>query len=146
MPKIANVVVTTDFSDLSKSAFAWATRLANAMDAKLHVLTIVAEPALYPTLDMPTIPMPTVDEVVSAAEDKLKAFVSKNIEGLEHSPRSEVRVGHAVEQIVKFSESLDDPVIVMATHGYGAVKHALLGSTSENVLRHAACPVFSVRS
>jgi nucleotide-binding universal stress UspA family protein len=146
MPKVANVVVTTDFSKLSQAAFPWAQRLANSLDAQLHVLTVVAEPALYPTLDMPTIPMPTVDEVVEAATAKLKALVRANLQGVEHSPKVEVRVGHDVEQIVGFVRELKDPVIVMATHGYGAVKHALLGSTAENVLRRAPCPVLSVRS
>lgn len=146
MPRVANIVLTTDFSELSQVAFPWAQHFANTMDAEVHVLTIVAEPALYPTLDMPTIPMPTVDEVVSAATEKLRALVRENLQGLEHTPMIDVRVGHAVEQIIKFTEGLEDPVIVMATHGYGAVKHALLGSTAENVLRRAACPVFSVRS
>lgn len=146
MPHVANIIVTTDLSDMSRAAFPWAQRLANAMDAQLHVVTVVPEPALYPTLDMPTIPMPTVDEVVSAAKEKLAAFVKNNLQGLEHKPALDVQVGHAVEQIIKYAESLQDPVIVIATHGYGAVKHALLGSTAENVLRRAACPVFSVRS
>lgn len=146
MPRIANVIVTTDFSDLSRAAFPWAQRLANAMDAQLHVVTVVAEPALYPTLDMPTIPMPTVEDVVKAARDKLRNFIGKNLEGLEHKPDLHVLVGHDVEQIVGFADQVDDAVIVMATHGYGAVKHAVLGSTAENVLRRASCPVFSVRS
>ena len=145
MPKIANVIVTTDFSDLSREAFPWAQRLANAMDAQLHVVTVVAEPALYPTLDMPTIPMPTVEQVVSAAKDKLRGFIGKGLAGVEHRPDLHVLVGHDVEQIVNFADQLDDAVIVIATHGYGAVRHALLGSTAENVLRRASCPVLSVR-
>ncbi len=42
--------------------------------------------------------------------------------------------------------NLDAAMIVMATHGYSGVKHMLLGSTTEEVLRHADCPVLSVRS
>jgi nucleotide-binding universal stress UspA family protein len=34
----------------------------------------------------------------------------------------------------------------MTTHGYSGVKHVLLGSTTEAVLRHATCPVLSIRS
>lgn len=144
MPKIANIVVTTDFSDLSLSAFPWARRLANVMGAQVHVLAIVAVPNTYPTLLMPTIPMPTEDQVVAAASEKLRAVVRENLQGLENPPIEQVRLGNSVEGIIEFTDDLQDAMIVIATHGYGAVKHALLGSTAENVLRRAACPVLSV--
>jgi universal stress protein A len=36
-------------------------------------------------------------------------------------------------------------MIIMATHGYTGLKHTLLGSTAERVVRHARCPVLTVR-
>ena len=37
-------------------------------------------------------------------------------------------------------------LIVIATHGYTGLKHVLLGSTTERVVRHARCPVLVVRN
>jgi universal stress protein A len=36
-------------------------------------------------------------------------------------------------------------LIVMGTHGYTGVKHAMLGSVAERVVRHAPCSVLAVR-
>ncbi len=36
-------------------------------------------------------------------------------------------------------------LIIISTHGCTGLKHALLGSTAERVVRHAPCPVLTVR-
>ncbi len=51
-----------------------------------------------------------------------------------------------VELIGLDSPEADAEMIVMTTHGYSGMKHVLLGSTTEDVLRHASCPVLSVRA
>ena len=42
-------------------------------------------------------------------------------------------------------QRLNTDLIVLTTHGYTGLKHVLLGSTAERVVRHAACPVLTVR-
>jgi nucleotide-binding universal stress UspA family protein len=42
-------------------------------------------------------------------------------------------------------EGLDTDLVVLGARGLGTVKRLLLGSVSERVLRHAACPVLIVR-
>jgi universal stress protein A len=37
-------------------------------------------------------------------------------------------------------------MIIMTTHGYSGLEHVVLGSTTESVLRHAQCPVLSIRN
>ena len=37
-------------------------------------------------------------------------------------------------------------LVVLATHGYTGLKHVLLGSTAERVVRHCTCPVLTVKS
>jgi nucleotide-binding universal stress UspA family protein len=37
-------------------------------------------------------------------------------------------------------------MIVITTHGFGGLRRAVLGSTTEAILRQATCPVLSVRS
>jgi nucleotide-binding universal stress UspA family protein len=50
----------------------------------------------------------------------------------------------AGDEIVGFAAREKADLVVMATHGYGAVKRALLGSTAQSVARHAPCPVLMV--
>ena len=56
-----------------------------------------------------------------------------------------VRVGHPYQEITQAAQELKADLIVIATHGYTGLKHILLGSTAERVVRHASCPVLTVR-
>jgi nucleotide-binding universal stress UspA family protein len=52
--------------------------------------------------------------------------------------------GSVVEQIIKISEDRSPELIVMATQGHQGFMDALRGSTTEQVLRKASCPVLAV--
>jgi universal stress protein A len=142
------IIVPTDFSETSISALTWARRMAGLPDAQLHCIYIVEEPHIYGTLgmDMATVPMPTAQELADSAERQLAEFVEKNLSDLEPKPVTEVLIGKPADKIVEYSDSVSGALIVMSTHGYSGVKHALLGSTTEGVLRHANCPVLSIRA
>ncbi len=48
-------------------------------------------------------------------------------------------------QVVQYAREQSIDLIVTGTHGYLGVKHAVLGSTAEYIVRHAPCPVFVIR-
>jgi len=56
-----------------------------------------------------------------------------------------VRAGHAAEEITRFAQGENVDLIVMATHGRTGVKHALLGSVAEKVVRYSPVPVMTVK-
>jgi nucleotide-binding universal stress UspA family protein len=56
-----------------------------------------------------------------------------------------VRQGRAFDQISSFAREIGADLIVVTTHGYTGLKHVLLGSTAELVVRHAPCPVLILR-
>jgi nucleotide-binding universal stress UspA family protein len=56
-----------------------------------------------------------------------------------------VRTGTAFLEIAEAAKSLEADLIIIATHGYTGLKHLLLGSTAERVVRSAPCPVLVVR-
>lgn len=55
----------------------------------------------------------------------------------------EVATGHPAQELVR--RSADAPLVVVGSHGHGAFREALLGSTSTSVAAHARCPVVVVR-
>jgi len=55
------------------------------------------------------------------------------------------RFGRAFDQICKLASEIQADLIVLSTHGYTGLKHVLLGSAAERVVRHAPCPVLVVR-
>jgi len=59
---------------------------------------------------------------------------------------AEVDSGLVAEMIVDRAAALGVDLITMGTHGHSGLKHLLLGSVAERVLRIAPCPVLTVRS
>jgi nucleotide-binding universal stress UspA family protein len=59
--------------------------------------------------------------------------------------RSLVRFGSAFAEITEAARTLKADLIILATHGHTGLKHVVLGSTAERVVRHASCPVLVVR-
>lgn len=56
-----------------------------------------------------------------------------------------VRKGTAFDQIAAAARDVSADVIIIATHGRTGLRHMLLGSTTERVVRHAPCPVLVLR-
>ena len=61
------------------------------------------------------------------------------------SVRPLVCTGRAPWEILRVARETEADLIIIATHGYTGLKHVLLGSTAELVVRHAPCPVLTVR-
>jgi nucleotide-binding universal stress UspA family protein len=75
--------------------------------------------------------------------DLLKYFQSTVPASLK--ARIDSRSGNVVAEIVAAAEERKAGLIVMGTHGRGALPQLLLGSTTEGVARWAPCPVLTVR-
>ena len=58
---------------------------------------------------------------------------------------TEVLFGNPAKSIVEAAQVHQADLIVMGTHGHGAVMHVLLGNVAERVVRMAPCPVLTVR-
>ena len=140
------IIFPTDFSELSLKALHIAKRMASVMDAELHCVYAVEEPHIYATLDMGPVAIPTAEELAASAETRLQNFVSEHLQGLDRAAVSKVLVGRPSEEIANYAKETGAEMIVMTTHGHSGVKHLILGSTTEGVLRDAPCPVLSVRA
>lgn len=139
------VVFPTDFSKASLAALPWVKRMCSVLDAELHCVYVVEEPHVYATLDMGPVPIPTADELATSAQSRLDAFLREELGGIDKAV-GKVLTGRPADEIVGYATSAGAEMIVMATHGYSGVKHMILGSTTEAVLRAADCPVLSVRA
>jgi universal stress protein A len=140
------IVFPTDFSDVSLAALPWVMDMASQKNARIVCLYVVEEPQIYSSLDMGAIAVPTTGELVASAESRLAGFVTEHLANSPHGAEGQVVVGHAATEIVNGANEADATLIIMTTHGYGGVKHVLLGSTTEDVIRNAGCPVLSIKN
>ena len=139
------IVFPTDFSERSLGALPWARRMADQLQADIHCIYVVEEPHIYATLDMGPVPIPSVDELTRSAEKRMAAFAAAHLKAL-GNVTTKVLIGRPAEEVVDYAKEKAAALIVMTTHGYSGVKHVLLGSTTESVLRHATSPVLSIRT
>lgn len=143
MITIKRILVPTDFSDQGKTALMYAVAFADQFGAAvdlLHVLEPVPPGALlsYVSLNdlkqgMHTDAEKQMEELHTEWEDY--AFPVTKI----------VVEGHPFVEIIKHAKQSNADMIIMGTHGRGAVAHMLLGSVAEKVVRKAPCPVLTVR-
>jgi len=90
-----------------------------------------------------------VQEVLKAIEESVeKGFVALVEECKKTLPNvtTNSRIGVPANEIVRFANEQSVDLIVMGTHGWTGFKHLILGSTAENVVRTAKCPVLTVKS
>jgi nucleotide-binding universal stress UspA family protein len=142
--KIRSILVPIDFSAPSIKALEYAALFAKQFGAKLTLLHVV-EPTGTPDF-MAAFPIVMEnDELVRASEEHLRTVAGKC--GIERGlvEKNLVRTGVPYHEIANAARTLKTDLIIIATHRNTGLKHFLLGSTTERVVRHASCPVFVVR-
>lgn len=139
-----NILVPTDFSDLSAPALDYASLLGRAFDARILLVHVVEHPVFLPTSGMTPAALPAVD-------DEIDDWVIKNLGQLQDRAPNDVDVatrrvdGEPAEEIVDLAKEENTDLILMSTHGRTGLSRMLLGSTAEKVLRKAPCPVLYVK-
>jgi len=87
--------------------------------------------------------MVIIDLVEMAQNDLKDLAMAKLNASLSVSPK--VGVGKPAEEIVRLAQDEGVDLIVMGTHGRTGLRHVLMGSIAESVMRTAPCPVFTVK-
>lgn len=146
MVRLQNILCPTDFSELSVGAINYAVLLAGTFGARLHLLHVVDQAYQYwMAMGPETLPVgPAPDELMKTASKQMEDFAGLYVpEKLQVS--SEVVSGRPFLEIIRVAKEKKSDLIVIGTHGRGALQQVLLGSVAEKVVRKAPCPVLSVR-
>jgi len=143
--RFKNIVFPTDFSECSLHALNMADEIADKFSSRLHIVHIVYDMVAYADAAavMNWYPAMYVDLEKAAREELDK--IAKHIK-FARDPDLVVRRGVEESEIVTYADEQKADLIVMGTHGRTGVGRLLLGSTAEQVVRHANCPVLTVRS
>jgi nucleotide-binding universal stress UspA family protein len=146
MVVIKNILVATDFSEPSAVALAYGRDLARTYGARLHVLHVVDDVVLRyaPEAGLMT-PDPQVELEKVARRFLDELITDDDRRTLDVVPVLDRDINYAAA-ITRYAKANAIDLIVAGTHGRGAVKHLLMGSVAERVVRTAPCPVLTVRS
>jgi universal stress protein A len=146
MINIRSILAPTDFSPHSAMAVQGACQLAERLGAQLFLLHVLTEivPAGPDPLLTPILPAEYYTDAEAAARDSLDQFIDPSWARPTKIIR-EVRWGSPVETIVAYAQEQKVDLIVIASHGRTGLKHVLLGSVAERIVREAPCPVLTIR-
>lgn len=145
MINLNRILVATDFSDHASIAFKYAQALAGAFDAEVILCHVVESPDLISQIP-PTgegyFPPNFQEQQKQAAQKECETILADS--GLAKS-RTLIVEGSPFFEIIRAAKQEDADLVIVGTHGRGAIAHALLGSVAEKVVRKAPCPVLTVR-
>ena len=141
-PATRQILLATDLGPASDAATDEAFRFAAALQAQLLAVSII-DPG---TLQLPGGRFRSrVDQERARRETAAAQLVLRGRR--EHVSTSFlIWEGDPAESILEAARSEGADVIVVGSHGRGSLGRALIGSVSDQVVRHAPCPVLVVRS
>jgi len=138
------ILTALDFSDITPSLLQISSALARTHGAALYLIHI--EPPEPDFIGYDPGPQHVRNQV---AEEAIRHFKEENQlrdqlrdEGID--AHSRVIQGPIVEKILEEAKRLSADLIVIGSHGHGALYHVLVGSVGEGILAHATCPVLVV--
>ncbi|MBI3192648.1 MAG: universal stress protein, partial [Pedosphaera parvula] len=141
---LKRILIPIDFSKTSKTALPWAVLVAAETNAELILLHV-----------METFPIDYIlghglmNETITPLMKEREAELKRMAENLSKSTGLKasalVRAGKPFKEICSAARNLGADLITLTTRGHTGLKRVWVGSTAERVVRHATCPVLSVR-
>jgi nucleotide-binding universal stress UspA family protein len=148
MLPIKNILCPTDFSEPSYEALKAADELAAHFGAALHIINVVP---LVPIVEAP-IGVESASFNVASYQQELEGQAEKSLKNLAQARVSaglnvvtEVLIGNAAGEVMRYAQEKGCDMIVIATHGLSGWRRFISGSTTEQIVRQASCPVLTIR-
>ena len=139
---VERILFATDFSAASNNAASYARALARRFSSSVEI-AYVFEPTSVKSYE---------EAIVSRTEEERRRFVEDELEHLREdfsafgiNARTVTREGHRASiSLLKIVTEQRIDLIVAGTHSKSSMERLVLGSTAEQLIRSAACPVFTV--
>lgn len=141
--RLRNILVALDFSNCSMGALEYAIRLAESSGAKLVLLNIVWVPSFAPYGAYGVRGLTAANHYGWLTAEREMSQLHSGLFAQGIHAETVVQSGVPAHQICLYAQNHEVDLIITAKT---ELKHCLLGSTAEQVLRHAPCPVLVVPS
>lgn len=148
MLPIKNILCPTDFSEPSYEALKVADELAAHFGAVIHIITVVP---LVPIVEAP-IGVESASFNIASYQQELEGQANKSLKnvveqkvGKDTKVSTTVLIGNAAAEVMRYATEKNMDIIVIATHGLSGWRRFISGSTTEQIVRQAACPVLTIR-
>ncbi len=149
---LERVLIPTDGSEAAQKAVTFAVKHLENIPCKVTLLSVVEEPVYSAFwsdgLIAPEVLMPPPEELREELDKRAEEVLKESAQPLRDAGlevQAKVRFGNPATEIIQEASEGGYDMIVMGSHGRGAIGGFLLGSVSNRVIHHAPCPVLIVR-
>ena len=157
-------LVAIDFSEVTPLVIHLARQLAKALAAEIHLVHVreitaapmpgslgyglAGMPELAPMPGVPVAGFEPMPEAIAESEDEKSRLARWQAEMAQQGVKITLHepIGAVAEEILKQADAVNADLIVMGTHGHGAIYNLLVGSATKGVLKHSTRPVLLVPS
>ena len=145
MIALKQILVATDFSEPSEVAIKYGQDLARSYGATLHVVHVIEDLVAYYGSDVGFALADVERNVEAAVRRDLDSTIARYGDKL-NVVATVKRASNVAHAITEYATANPIDLIIVGTHGRGAVSRFLMGSVAERVVRSAPCPVLTVRA
>jgi nucleotide-binding universal stress UspA family protein len=136
-----SLLVSFDGSEYSRKALERAGQMAKEDGSRITVLYVI--PRYEEMVEF--FRTDSIKKSLHAEAEKVLAQAKAIADARGFSIATVIREGHASDEIVAVAGKLENDLIAMGTYGWKGVNHAIMGSTTNRVIAHAACPILVVK-
>ena len=147
MFNVDNIIVPTDFSDYSDAAFQKALDLAEACNAKIYLINVVADAPDIFKLDRFNVEgqKKIMKDLEKQGKESFEEQMAKFPQAQKVDIETKVLRGIPSREIIDIQKKLSADMVVIGTHGQTAFEDFLFGNTASKIIRYSKCSVLVVR-
>jgi len=145
MLALKSILFPTDFSEAADAVRPHVLDLARRYGADVHLLHVLEN--FVTPVDFAWTSMPTAEIDAKRTQSAIETLegIAEDLDIGEGMVHVTVEHGAPYHRIVEYAQEHNIDLICMATHGRTGLNHLLVGSTPERVVRHASCPVLTLK-
>lgn len=148
MLDLKHIVVATDLSPLSLCAVRYGCQLAKQFNAHLDLLNVVSHPFSQFAMECRTDFEASFEDCERECREAAETALSEvSIDPLTDDSNITriVLMGTPISEILQYAKQKNADLLIAGTHGHSGLTHVLMGSVAERIVRHAPCPVLTIR-
>ena len=144
MLKIEKILFPSELREYSLKILPYVISMSEKFNSKIYLLHVIEDFSKWGGFYIPHISLDVYQkEAMEAAEKLMDRVCRDQMQGCPDFQRI-ILSGDPASEILKTIESEAIDLVVMGTHGYKGLEHAIFGSVAEKVVKHSAVPVLTI--
>jgi nucleotide-binding universal stress UspA family protein len=144
MVKIKKILFPSELRDYSLKIIPYVVTMSEKFNATIYLLHVIEDISNWGGFYIPHISLDLYQkEAIKATEKFMDKVCRQQMPGCPNFERR-ILTGEPANKILKTIETEDIDLVIMGTHGYKGLEHAIFGSVAEKVVKKSPVPVLTI--